>query len=235
MPATSSTAIARSSVLVSVALAAVLLSACGDERRYGDAGARPVDFTVHLERQYIRNLADRHIGVGFGAGGSWSSNGSSGTGMGIGLTFAATTVTLYGGDGVAESQVFQQELKWGDNSFAVPLAPGRVIYLMVRAEGGHEGWESIGNVTVPSATAANPAIIINLAGSGRSIATNPPSAPAPDATATGAATADASATAPALAPPAEPSQAPAVRVEPAPAPPAVAPAHTFPDPTLDNR
>jgi hypothetical protein len=221
-------------VAVFCALCALaVVGGCGDERRYGDPGARLVAFNVHLERAYIRQLADRRIGVGVGAGESWSSSGASGTGIGVGLTFSTTTVTLFGGDGVAEAQVFRQELKWGDNAFAVPLTPGRALYLMVRAEGGHEGWESIGSLTVPPADAANPAVTIVLGGNGRTVTVSPPTvAPGGDGSATAAAAAPA---APATTAAPAPAQTPAVQFGPAPAPPAVAPAHTFPDPALDHR
>lgn len=140
----------------------ILLAACGKERRFGDPDGEPVTITVTVERDYVRALSSRRVGTSVGAGTSFGSGGSRSTGVGVGLSFSATTVTLIGGDGPAQGQVFRKKLSWGTTTFTVPLRPGRELHLTAQASGGYEGWEGIGSVIVPETP--QPTITILLTG-----------------------------------------------------------------------
>jgi hypothetical protein len=146
-----------------LALLAVL-AGCGEPRRFGDAGGVPVAFTVTLDRAFVSGMRNRQGRVGLGVGGSLSSGGHSSVGTGVGLSFASTTVYLVGGDGPGEAQVFRQELKWGENGFTVPLTPARTLHLTVQVQGGRDGWEAIGPVTLPAVD--HPTVTIGLSDAG---------------------------------------------------------------------
>ncbi|MBA3709704.1 MAG: hypothetical protein H0W83_12900, partial [Planctomycetes bacterium] len=193
----------------------------------------PVAFTVHLERAYVHEMRNRQFRPSVGAGAAFGSNGTSSYGTGVGLGFSSTQVYLLGGDGVAESQVFRRELRWGDNSFSVPLTPARVLHLTVQVEGGREGWESIGNITIPTAIAPQVRIVLDHAGGAVTVGPAQDRTPAPAA----------APVAPTQPPPAEEhgaadkpaeSGTPPVQVQLAPPPQAVAPAAPYPDPALDH-
>lgn len=187
----------RHRALLAIAVATVLLlSACGEPRRFGDAGGVPVTVTVKVERAFFSSMENRQgrpsaaAGVGFGSGGH------SGVGVGIGFSFSSTQVYLLGGDSVGQGNIFRKEIKWGDNSFTVPLAAGRTLHLTIQAEGGRRGWEAIGPLTVP---AQDPTVAVLLDGNGAKVTVSPAPVPAP---------------------------APQPTAPPAPAPPAPAPAET---------
>jgi len=129
---------------------ALFLCACGTPRRFGDTAGKPVDVHVTLSRDYVRGLSSRQVRTSVGAGASFGSGGSRSTGVGLGLSFSATTVTLAGGEGPAEGQIFRKTLEWGEQTFTVPLTPGRTLHLTVHASGGYDGWESIGSVVIPA-------------------------------------------------------------------------------------
>ena len=163
--------------LALLAIATVLLlSACGEPRRFGDAGGIPVTVTVKVERAFFSSMENRQgrpsaaAGVGFGSGGH------TGVGVGIGFSFSSTQVYLLGGDSIGQGNIFRKEIKWGDNSFSVPLAAGRTLHLTIQAEGGRRGWEAIGPLTVP---AQDPTVTVLLDGSGAKITVSPAPAPAP--------------------------------------------------------
>jgi hypothetical protein len=219
------------------AILALPCTSCGQPRRYGDSGGVPVAFDVHLDRAFVRGMRNRQGRPSVGAGASFGSGGYSSFGTGVGLSFSATDVYLLGGDGIAEGQVFRQELRWGDNAFTVPLAPGRTITLTIRVEGGREGWESIGSYIIP--LGERPQVVIRLDGNGSQVRGIPPVAPAArtvaearPSTDTGASATAASQSEELPAPAAEP--APAIQVEPLAPPPPVAPAAPYPDPALDH-
>lgn len=144
----------------------LLLSGCGESRRDGDADGIPVTFTVHTERAFFSRMSDHRtsvssgVGVGFGGGG-----GGIGTGVGLGIGFHGTTAYLLGGDNPNEYGSFRKELSWGDTTFTVPLRVGRVLTLTAQAEGGREGWETIGKVTVAAGTTQNINLVLNADGS----------------------------------------------------------------------
>jgi hypothetical protein len=155
----------------SLAIALGLLSACGAKRRFGDEGGAPVAFHVVLDRAFVSEMRNRQGRVGVGVGAGMSSGGGTSIGTGLGLSFSATTVSLVGGDGPGEGQVFRKDLEWGDNDFTVPLAPGRTLHLTVQVHGGREGWEAIGSVVVPRG--ADPRITATLAESGPTLGVSP--------------------------------------------------------------
>ncbi len=156
---------------------ALLLLLCGcAERRHGDPGGVPVTVNAKIERDFYSNMENRQGRPSAGVGVGYSSRGHTSTGVGFGLSFSSTQVYIVGGDAVGQSNVFRQEVKWGDNTFTVPLTPGRTIHLTTVAEGGRRGWEAIGTVVVPQ---TDPHIDINIAASGVSLKTaSKPSAPA---------------------------------------------------------
>ena len=172
----------------------LLLSACGEPRRFGDAGGVPVTVTVKVDRAFFSSMENRQgrpsaaAGVGFGSGGH------TGVGVGIGFSFSSTQVYLLGGDSIGQGNIFRKEIKWGDNSFSVPLAAGRTLHLTIQAEGGRRGWEAIGPLTVP---AQDPMVAVLLDGNGAKITVSPAPAPTPQPTA------------PAAPAPAAPAPAPA--------------------------
>jgi len=153
----------------------LLLSACGEPRRFGDTEGIPVTITAQAERPFFNSMENRQGRPSAGAGVGFGSGGMTGVGMGVGLSFSSTQVYLLGGDAVGQGNVFRKELKWGANTFSVPLSAGRVLHLTVQAEGGRRGWEAIGTVTVP---AQDPTIAIVLDGNGAKITVTPATAPA---------------------------------------------------------
>lgn len=163
--------------LTLAAIAAVLLlTGCGEPRRYGDVGGTPTAFTVSLDRAFVNGFENRQGRPSVGGGVGFSSGGGSYSGVGIGLSFSSTQVYLLGGEKIGQGEVFRQELKWGENSFSVPLTPGRALYLTITAEGGRRGWEGIGSLVVPQDAA--PAARIVLGAEGGKVSTTP-AQPAP--------------------------------------------------------
>jgi len=156
---------------VLIALCSLLLTACGTPRRYGDTGGVPVVFHVNVDRAFVAGMQNRQGRVGVGVGGSLSSGGHSSLGTGVGLSFSATTIYLVGGDGAGEAQVFRQELKWGESSFTVPLAPGRTLFLTVQAQGGRDGWEAIGSLVIPPGD--KPQVTVRLTDTGAQLSAAP--------------------------------------------------------------
>jgi hypothetical protein len=158
-----------------------MLCGCGEPRQFGDVGGVDVQVTAEVERAFFKNMENRQGRPSAGAGVGFSSHGGSSTGVGIGFSFSSTQVYLVGGDHVGQSNVFKKELKWGSNTFTVPLNPGRVLHLTVVAEGGRRGWEAIGTVTIE---ANSPNVQVILSGDGAQvsnlISTNtPPTATPP--------------------------------------------------------
>jgi hypothetical protein len=171
--------------LLTPVLALVCLSGCGEPRRFGDAGGQPVTFTVRVEKPFFSTMENRQGRPSVGAGVGFSSGGGSYSGVGVGFTFSSTQVYLLGGDAVGQADVFRQEVKWGDNTFTVPLTPGHVVQLTVQAEGGRRGWEAIGAITVPM---SEPAVRVALTANGAKVEVTPAAPPATAAPAPSAAT-----------------------------------------------
>ena len=153
----------------------LILSACGEPRRFGDVGGVPVTVTAHIERAFVSGMENRQARPSVGAGAGFSSGGMSGLGVGVGLAFSSTQVFLVGGDNVGQANIFRQEMKWGDNTFSVPLMAGRTLHLSVQVEGGRRGWEALPPVIVPL---SEPTIAIVLDSNGAKL-TVTPVAPAP--------------------------------------------------------
>ncbi len=159
-----------------LALATVLLlTACGEPRRFGDSGGVPVTINAQVERPFFSSMENRQGRPSAGAGVGFGSGGATGIGVGIGFSFSSTQIYLLGGDAVGQGNIFRKEMKWGDNTFSVPLTAGRTLHLTVQAEGGRRGWESIGTVTVP---AQDPQIAIVLDTNGAKMTVTPAIAPA---------------------------------------------------------
>ena len=158
-------------ILIFAGAALLALDGCGEARRYGDEGGVPVTVQVHLERAFVNGMRNRQGQVGVGVGAGFSSGGGSAIGTGIGLSFSSTTVYLLGGDAVGEANVFRQELKWGDNTFSVPLKPGRTIQLAIQAQGGREGWEGVGSAVIPDGPNPGVTIVAGEAGGKTTVAT----------------------------------------------------------------
>lgn len=195
-------------------LSVLLLSACGEPRRFGDNGGVTVNVTAQVDRAFFSSMENRQgrpsaaAGVGFGSGGH------TGVGLGVGFQFSSTQVYLLGGDAIGQGNVFRKELKWGENTFTVPLAAGRTLHLTIQAEGGRRGWEAIGAITVP---AQDPTVAIVIDGNGAKMTVTPVVAPTVPPTA------------PATPAPAEQTPAPAATPTPAPTPaPAATPAPADP-------
>jgi hypothetical protein len=217
-----------------ILLALLPVAGCGSTRRYGDAGGVPVPFDVRLERSFVHDMQNRQWRPSVGAGAAFGSGGYSSYGTGVGLSFSSTEVYLLGGDGPAESQIFRREISWGDNSFSVPLAVGHVVHLTVMAQGGREGWESIGTITVPNAI--DPRVRIVLDRDSVSLSVTPaPAAVAPQPVAESATGAPPAAEEhQPLRPQPPDAKPPAVEIRPAPPSTAVTPAAPYPDPALDR-
>jgi hypothetical protein len=163
-----------------LAAALILLSGCGDERRYGDAGAPPVAFTVHLERSFLNGMRNMQGHASASAGAVAPPMGVPSVGGGVGFSFASTEVALLGGEGEGDDVLFRRAIFWGDNAFTVPLLPGRRLFLAVEAEGGREGLTSLGELVVPGGASAR--IVLELVGAGARMVVSPaPPAPAPGA------------------------------------------------------
>lgn len=162
--------------LAAVAALILVLAGCGTPRRFGDVDGKPILVQVHLQRAYVRSLSDRNVGIGAGVGVGVGSGGHSHTGVGIGLSFSSTQVYLLGGDATGQGNVFRKQISWGSNSFEVPLTPGRTLAFTVQVQGGYEGWEGIGTVTIPETGAHT--IRIDLLGEGTEVRTVAGTAPA---------------------------------------------------------
>ncbi len=153
-----------------------LLSACGEPRRFGDPGGVPVTITAQVDRAFFNTMENRQGRPSAGAGVGFGSGGTTGVGVGIGFSFSSTQVYLLGGDQVGQGNVFHKEVKWGDNTFSVPLTPGRTIHFTVQAEGGRRGWEALGPVVIP---ASDPHVAIQLDSNGGKLTVTPPAAATP--------------------------------------------------------
>lgn len=156
--------VAAPSPLILLGAALILLSACGEPRRYGDVGGTPTTVRVSLDRAFVSGMHNRQARVGVGVGGSVSSGGHRSVGTGLGVSFSATSVYLLGGEGAGEAQLFRQTLSWGETTFTVPLTPGRSLHLTVQVQGGREGWESVGAVVIPAG--ATPTVTLGLSDAG---------------------------------------------------------------------
>ena len=147
-----------------------IFSACGEPRRFGDVGGIPVTITAHIERAFVSGMENRQARPSVGAGAGFGSGGFSGVGVGVGLSFSSTQVYIVGGDNVGQANIFRQEIKWGDNTFTVPLAASRTLHLSVQVEGGRRGWEALPPVIIPL---SEPAIAIVLDSNGAKLTVTP--------------------------------------------------------------
>jgi hypothetical protein len=161
-----------------LAAALALVGGCGEPRRQGDPGAPAVDFAVHLERAFLKDMRNMQGHASYGAGAAAPPAGVPTVGGGVGFSFATTEVALLGGDSEGDDAVFRAALSWGDNAFTIPLLPGRRLFLAVAAEGGRVGLISLGEVAVPGGR--DPRIALELVGDGARLVVSPvPRPPAP--------------------------------------------------------
>ncbi len=143
-------------------------TACGGRRRYGDPDGRPTAFDVTLHRGFVAGM-HRRSPVGVGAGVSIGPGGMR-SGLGLGLTARSTSVTLLAGDDVGSARCFRQPLRWGRNRFTVPIRDGRDLVFTVQADGGRQGFERIGALTI---SGSQPLVIIDLNDDGATVRLEP--------------------------------------------------------------
>lgn len=154
--------------LVSVAaLTLAVVAGCGQSRRQGDPNGEAVTVVVRLDPAFLHDLRT-HTASTQGAGAS--SAVPIGSHFGVPLT--ATTVSLLGGDAPGEAQIFWHELAWGETRFTVPLRPGRIVTLTLKAEGGHQGLADCGTLVIPRAAGVE--VDLRLDAAGERLALLPP-------------------------------------------------------------
>jgi hypothetical protein len=161
---------------------AVGLTGCGGpylRRVAGDAGGVPVQITVTISRDFVRDLRNRGpvgretvvYSQGFYSGwyGGYGHPGYCPPGYryrydpfwhsNVYWTGPAPTqVYLLGGDGPSQARLLRTELDYGTNIIALHIRPGRLVTLTIQAYGGLEGWEEIAKFTA----AAQPGQHVNI-------------------------------------------------------------------------
>ena len=142
----------------------VFLISCGPKRAEGDPDGLPVTFTVHAESVFFSRMADRRTTVSSGVGMGIGPHLGSGVGVGLGVGFQSTEPYLLGGEHPGEAGSFRKALSWGDTTFTVPLRSGRKVVLTAQAQGGREGWETIGEFTVAAGAADEVQVILDANG-----------------------------------------------------------------------
>ncbi|MBA3549044.1 MAG: hypothetical protein H0X45_04075 [Planctomycetes bacterium] len=181
------------SALIALSLPLIIaLAGCGQQRAQGDPDGVPVAFTVRVDPAFV---ADYHRGgastyVGFhhhhhhhsryrsdpwhhGWHDPWDSwYGGSGY-----VGSEPTTLVLLGGDGPTQAQVFRKRIAFGDNDFVIPIRAGRSVTLSFQADGGIEGWETLGTVSIGDQPGQVVAVAMTADGVTLT-ATPPPSPPA---------------------------------------------------------
>jgi len=157
--------------LLAGAIACLCAASCSDTRREGDADGVPVVFTVQAESAFFSWMTDRRTstvtGVGVGTSGM-----RSGVGLGVGVGFTGTEIYLLGHEQANRPFLFRRRLSYGDNTFTIPLRPGRTLVLTAQAEGGREGSETVGEIVIP--TTAAPTVRVSLTKDGAKVETGPP-------------------------------------------------------------
>lgn len=195
--------------------AALVTVGCGEARRCGDPGSPTVMLDVRLERAFLKGMRNMQGHASVVVGAAAPPGGVPSVGSGVGLSFASTEVALLGGEGEGDDSVFRLPIFWGDNTFAVPLLPGRRLSLAVVASGGREGLVSLGEVVVPGAP--QPHITLELLGSGARLVVSP--LPPPPTADSGP---------PGIPPPPPPPPAATPSAPPPPPPPPAAPDRRLP-------
>jgi hypothetical protein len=134
----------------------------------GDAGGVPVQITVTLSRDFVRDLQNRGpvgretvvYSSGFYSGwyGGYGHPGYCPPGYRYRYDPfwysdvywtgpAPTQVYLLGGDGPSQARLLRTELEYGTTIIDTHIRPGRVVTLTVQAYGGLEGWEEVAKFT----------------------------------------------------------------------------------------
>ena len=161
-------------VCLGLALAACLgAGGCSETRREGDVDGVPVTFTVQAESAFFTWMTDRHAShttaLGVGVGGMRSG---VGVGVGMGVGYSGTEIYLLGSEQPNRSFLFRKRLSYGENTFTIPLKPGRTLVLTAQAEGGREGSEVVGEIVIP--TTGTPAVQVMLTKDGAKVEVAPP-------------------------------------------------------------
>jgi hypothetical protein len=137
-----------------------LMSACGSARYEGDMGGVRMQIQTHLEGGFLTSM---HPLPSHGSISSATENASppvGGATIEPGFALDSVKMTLIAYDGATHNEVFRRSLIWGDTSFSIHLIPGHRLTLEVFAEGGREGVESLGPITVPAANTPHIAITL---------------------------------------------------------------------------
>ena len=153
----------RTALSVVICTLVLAITGCGS-RRYGDPDGRPTVFEVTLQRDFVAGM-HRRSPVGLGAGVSVGRGGIR-PGIGLGITARSTSITLLAGEDVGSGRCFRQSLRWGRNRFTVPIRSGRDLVFTIQAQGGREGFERIGALTI---TGERPLVTIDLDADGADI------------------------------------------------------------------
>lgn len=147
----------------------IACTGCAAKRQEGDTDGIPVSFTVRTQQVFFSRMLDRSAtvttGVGVGMGMGPRRHGMVGTGVGVGFGYQGTTAWILGGEHPAEASLFRRELEWGETTFSIPLRPGRKVVLTAQAQGGKEGWETVGEFSVAAQTADEVVLTLDAAGS----------------------------------------------------------------------
>jgi hypothetical protein len=160
----------RVSLFVMCALV-IGLTGCGGpylRQVAGDAGGVPVQITVTISRDFVRDLRNRGpvgretvvYSHGFYSGwyGGYGHPGYCPPGYRYRYDPfwhsdvywtgpAPTQVYLLGGDGPSQARLLRTELDYGTNIIDLHIRPGRLVTLTIQAYGGLEGWEEVAKFT----------------------------------------------------------------------------------------
>jgi len=158
----------------------LLAAGCGSARRFGDPEGTPVTMSVRVEKPFFDNMSRHTWQPSAGAGIGFTPGGGRGLGLGLGLGFTTTSVYLIGGSAPGQADAFRKEIKWGENTFEVPLRPGRLLVVGVQAEGGRSGWESLGQVTIPASGHSRVRVVMDADGGKVMLAEDTPAKTAPN-------------------------------------------------------
>lgn len=148
---------------ITAILVSLLCASCGESRSEGDADGIPVTFVIHTDQAFFSRMADHRATVSSGVGVGLGSGGMS-TGLGLGIGFQGTSAYLLGGPHPGEAGSFRRALDWGETRFTVPLRSGRTVTLTAQAEGGRQGWETVGEFTVGAPAADEVDLVLDADG-----------------------------------------------------------------------
>lgn len=147
-----------------IALCASLLCiGCSGSRSEGDPDGIPVTFVIHTDQAFFSRMVDHRTTMSTGLGLGMGSGGMS-TGVGLGIGFRGTSAYLLGGAHPGEAGSFRRSLKWGETRFTIPLRSGRTVTLTAQAEGGRQGWETVGECIISAPAADEIDLVLDATG-----------------------------------------------------------------------